>query len=174
MRVEALSNERNTLSNERDTVSHERNTYKREVEENASRLSRADDLNEQASAQHHDAMAATRLKISSLEVQILTERDVHNQKTAEVERLTSKVSELRAAHGAQNATNERRTKRTEDELVRTGKLEAELRGDAEYVDQERKQNQTTHELLERHATETRHCRVQYERHNASLVTEIGK
>ncbi len=78
-----------------EILANERDTYRRNAEDYATQLSRADETCQQQAAEHCDHMAAARHESNGLKSQIIVSTDVNRQQATENDRLTSNVAQLR-------------------------------------------------------------------------------
>ena len=78
-----------------EILANARDTYRRNAEDYATQLSKADDTCRQQAAEHYDTMAAARLETNGLKSQIIATTDVNKQQATEAARLTSNVAQLR-------------------------------------------------------------------------------
>jgi hypothetical protein len=160
-----------------ELLANERDTNRRNADDYANQLSRADETCQAQSAEHQDTLAAARHVENGLKSQILAATEVNKQQAAENARLTSNVTQLREETNSQNAMVETLNQQVDLETKRNEEVEDHLRNACEIAKrnmQERPDPATQKEQVDRHASEMATAQTKYDHHLTELTAQLGQ
>ncbi len=159
-----------------EILANERDTYRRNAEDYATQLSRADETCQQQAAEHYDHMAAARHESNGLKSQIIASTDVNKQQATENVGLTSNVAQLRGDIQSQNAMVETMNRNAEEESKRNEEVKQGLRNAADEAARQlnaRPDPAAQKKQSDRHAHEVATLQTKYDHYVVQMDVALG-